>query len=84
MDSANGSTYPVKVYLKNEKQLVRSGMSGHVKFTGKSADAGGYFVPPVAVVGNTDGTRTVWVVDPASLTVFRSQGDRGEAFVLRS
>jgi RND family efflux transporter MFP subunit len=69
VDSANGATYPVKVYLENKEQLIRSGMSGHVKFEGKNGTHGSFFVPPVAVVGEPGGTRTVWVVDPSTLTV---------------
>lgn len=69
VDSANGSTYPVKVYLKNEKKQVRSGMSGHVRFVGKNGTEGAFFVPPVAVLGDPGGARSVWIVDPATQTV---------------
>ena len=69
VDSANGATYPVKVYLANREQLIRSGMSGHVKFVGKNGTHGSFFIPPVAVLGDPGSTRTVWVVDPATLTV---------------
>ena len=69
VDSATGSTYPVKVYVENQDRAVRSGMSGHVRFTGKTGGASSFFLPPVAVVGEPDGTRRIWVVDPAAATV---------------
>ena len=69
VDSANGATYPVKVYLENRDKLIRSGMSGHVKFVSKNGTHGSFFVPPVAVVGDPGGTRTVWAVDPETSTV---------------
>ncbi|MDD3313008.1 efflux RND transporter periplasmic adaptor subunit [Pseudodesulfovibrio sp.] len=68
VDSATGSTYPVKVHLPNSERLIRSGMSGHVRFTGKDGRAT-HFVPPVAVVGEPDGARRIWIVDPATETV---------------
>ncbi|QJB57120.1 efflux RND transporter periplasmic adaptor subunit [Pseudodesulfovibrio sp. zrk46] len=69
VDSTVGSTYPVKVYLDNEDKLVRSGMSGHVSFIGKGSDAAAYYLPSVAILGESDGTRAVWIVDPATSTV---------------
>jgi len=69
VDSASGSTYPVKVFLENADRTLRSGMSGHVLFTGKSAGPESYFLPPVAVIGEPDGQRLVWVVDQATSTV---------------
>lgn len=57
----SGSSFPVKVYLDNSEQLVRSGMSGNVKFPGKLASSSVY-VAPSAVVGNPDGSKHVWVV----------------------
>jgi len=69
VDSVSGSTYPVKVYLDNAEKLVRSGMSGHVNFLGQVSGESRYYVPPVAVVGSADGSRTIWVVDPATSTV---------------
>jgi RND family efflux transporter MFP subunit len=78
VDSSSGSTYPVKVYLANKDRLIRSGMSGHVTFEGKVVGKGGALVPPVAVVGNTDGTRSVWVVDPATSSVTRRDVSVGQ------
>lgn len=69
VDSTVGSTYPVKVHLSNEEKLVRSGMSGHVNFTGQSNGKASYFLPPVAVVGESDGSRTIWIVDTATSCV---------------
>lgn len=72
----SGSSFPVKVYLDNSKQLVRSGMSGNVKFPGKSATSNSVFVAPSAVVGNPDGTKHVWVVENGS-TVSRRDVELG-------
>ncbi|WP_320170616.1 efflux RND transporter periplasmic adaptor subunit [Maridesulfovibrio sp.] len=58
----HGSSFPVKVYLDNSKQLVRSGMSGNVKFLGRSA-GGSLFVAPSSVVGGSDGSKYVWVLE---------------------
>lgn len=69
VDSAAGSAYPVKIYLDNDDRLIKSGMSGHVNFLGQSSGKAVYLLPPVAVTGNADGTRSVWVVDPANSTV---------------
>ncbi|WP_419786646.1 efflux RND transporter periplasmic adaptor subunit [Pseudodesulfovibrio sp.] len=68
VDSVTGSTYPIKVYLPNKERLLRSGMSGHVKFLGKDGQVN-YFVPPAAVLGEPDGTRHIWIVDPTTNTV---------------
>ncbi|WP_432737580.1 efflux RND transporter periplasmic adaptor subunit [Maridesulfovibrio sp. FT414] len=57
-----GSSFPVKVYLDNTEQLVRSGMSGNVKFLGRSASSN-VFVAPSAVVGASDGSKYVWVLE---------------------
>lgn len=69
VDSSSGSTYPVKVYLDNADKLVRSGMSGHVSFIGKSSGKSRIFLPPVAVIGDSTGTRSVWLVDNETSTV---------------
>ncbi len=69
VDSASGSTYPVKVYLDNTEQLVRSGMSGNVSFLGQAKAQTSYFVPAVAVVGESDGSHSLWLVDRATSTV---------------
>ncbi|CCH50125.1 efflux RND transporter periplasmic adaptor subunit [Pseudodesulfovibrio piezophilus] len=69
VDSTASSTYPVKVYLDNKNRLLRSGMSGQVSFLGRESSGARYFVPPVAVLGKTDGTRSLWIVDPATSTV---------------
>lgn len=69
VDSASGSTYPVKVHLDNTDKLVRSGMSGHVSFMDKAGNVQHYFLPAVAVTGQSDGTRSIWVVDPKTSTV---------------
>ena len=78
VESGSGSTYPVKVYLDNEERLVRSGMSGHVNFTGLGESKAAFYLPPVAVVGESDGTRAVWVVDPATSTVTRRNVSVGQ------
>lgn len=78
VDSGSGSAYPVKVYLDNEDKLIRSGMSGHVKFLHQGAGTTRMYVPPVAVVGRSDGTRVVWVVDPETATVASRQVAVGE------
>ncbi|WP_147820784.1 efflux RND transporter periplasmic adaptor subunit [Salidesulfovibrio onnuriiensis] len=70
-ESSAGSGYPVKVYLDNADKLVRSGMSGQVCFMGRSERKSSYFLPPVAVVGESTGTRSVWVVDRKTSTVQR-------------
>ncbi|WP_027720189.1 efflux RND transporter periplasmic adaptor subunit [Maridesulfovibrio zosterae] len=62
----SGASFPVKVYLDNSKQLIRSGMSGNVQFSGRSANSS-VFVAPSAVVGNPDGSKHVWVVDNGSI-----------------
>jgi len=69
VDSTGGSTYPVKVYLDNADKLVRSGMSGHVNFLGQYDGKDNYFLPSVAVTGQSDGTRSIWLVDPKTSTV---------------
>lgn len=71
VESGMGSTYPVKVYLDNDDRSIRAGMSGHVTFTGLGSSGSACTLPPAAVIGETDGTRAVWVVDPASSTVTR-------------
>jgi RND family efflux transporter MFP subunit len=71
VESGTGSTYPVKVYLDNADRTVRSGMSGHVNFTGLGRAGAAFYLPPVAVVGEPDGSHAVWVVDPKTSTVTR-------------
>ena len=71
VDSGLGSTYPVKVYLDNNEKLIRSGMSGHVSFTDQSSEEQSCYVPPVSLVGGSDGSRTVWLVDEKNSTVRR-------------
>lgn len=71
VDTTVGSTYPVKVYLDNEEKLIRSGMSGHVNFLGKSSTVDSYYLPPEAIVGESDGSRSIWLVDPQNSTVKR-------------
>jgi len=61
-----GSSYPVKVYLDNSDQLVRSGMSGNVRFSGRSISSN-VFVAPSAIVGNPDGSNHVWIVEEGSV-----------------
>ena len=56
----------VKVYLDNSQQLVRSGMSGNVRFAGRSKNSNIY-VAPSAIVGNPDGSKHVWVVENGSV-----------------
>ncbi len=68
-ESSAGSGYPVKVYLDNADKLVRSGMSGHVSFLGRDSGKPNYYLPPVAVAGESNGTRSIWVVDPGTSTV---------------
>ncbi|WP_316897626.1 efflux RND transporter periplasmic adaptor subunit [Pseudodesulfovibrio indicus] len=69
VESGMGSTYPVKVYLDNDDQAIRAGMSGHVAFTGLGSTGTAFTLPPAAVVSETDSTRAVWVVDTATSTV---------------
>lgn len=69
VDSNVASTYPVKVYLDNNDKLIRSGMSGHVSFRGRSTASTTYYLPAVAVLGETDGTRSVWVINQETATV---------------
>ncbi|QGY40325.1 efflux RND transporter periplasmic adaptor subunit [Pseudodesulfovibrio cashew] len=71
VDTTTGSSYPVKVHLENEKQLVKGGMSGYVSFLGKAEGGPVCYLPPVSVVGESDGTRAVWVVDTETSTVKR-------------
>jgi RND family efflux transporter MFP subunit len=71
VESGTGSTYPVKVYLDNADRMVRSGMSGHVNFTGLGQAKAAFYLPPVAVLGEPDGAHAVWVVDPKTSTVTR-------------
>lgn len=71
VESGSGSTYPVKVYLDNADRTVRSGMSGHVNFTGLGRAKAAFYLPPVAVLGEPDGARAVWVVDMKTSTVTR-------------
>ncbi len=73
VDVDEGSAYPVKVYLDNAENLVRSGMTGNVRFLGKADDGRRVFLPPVAVVGGAGGNRSVWVVDPGTSTVVNKQ-----------
>ncbi|TIH16584.1 efflux RND transporter periplasmic adaptor subunit [Marinifilum sp. JC120] len=61
-----GSSYPVKVYLDNSDQIVRSGMSGNVRFSGRSISSN-VFVAPSAIVGNPDGSNHVWIVEEGSV-----------------
>lgn len=79
--STKGSTYPVKVYLDNSEKLVRSGMSGTVSFEGKKTQQTTVHVPAAAVVGEANGTRSVWVVDPDKATVNRRSVSIGELTV---
>ncbi len=60
-----GSSFPVKVYLDNSEQLVRSGMSGNVCFSNRAVSSN-VFVAPSAIVGNPDGTKHVWLVENGS------------------
>lgn len=69
VDSSVGSTYPVKVYLDNADKLIRSGMSGHVNFVNKGNDEASYYLPTEAVVGESNGNRTIWIVNPENSTV---------------
>lgn len=69
VDSSVGSTYPVKVYLDNDEKLIRSGMSGHVIFMNKGDAEARYYLPTEAVVGEANGSRTIWVVNPDNATV---------------
>ncbi len=71
VDSTVGSTYPVKVYLDNADKLIRSGMSGHVNFLGKSSAVDSYYLPSEAIVGKADGSRSIWLVDETTSTVKR-------------
>jgi len=73
VDSASGSTYPVKVYLDNKSKLIRSGMSGHVNFLGQVSETATYYLPPVAVVGEPDGTHSIWVVNTDESTVTKKK-----------
>lgn len=61
-----GASFPVKVYLDNSDQLIRSGMSGNVCFANRSV-ASNVFVAPSAIVGNPDGSKHVWVVKDGSV-----------------
>ncbi|GAB7022610.1 efflux RND transporter periplasmic adaptor subunit [Salidesulfovibrio brasiliensis] len=78
VQSTKGSTYPVKVYLDNSEKLVRSGMSGTVSFKGKNTEQANVYVPAAAVVGEVDGTRSVWVVNPKDDTVSKQRVAIGE------
>ncbi|WFS63305.1 efflux RND transporter periplasmic adaptor subunit [Pseudodesulfovibrio thermohalotolerans] len=71
VESGSGSTYPVKVYLKNDSGQIRSGMSGHVNFTNLGRAGEAFYLPPVAVVGEPDGAHAVWVVNPDTSSVTR-------------
>jgi multidrug efflux pump subunit AcrA (membrane-fusion protein) len=71
VESGTGSTYPVKVYLDNADRTLRSGMSGHVSFTGLGHAGAAFYLPPAAVVGEPDGSHAIWVVDPKTSTVTR-------------
>ncbi|CCO22178.1 efflux RND transporter periplasmic adaptor subunit [Maridesulfovibrio hydrothermalis] len=61
----SGSSFPVKVYLDNSDQIIRSGMSGNVMFSGRGS-SNSIFVAPSAVVGNPDGSKHVWIVENGS------------------
>lgn len=61
-----GASFPVKVYLDNSKHLIRSGMSGNVRFAGRSANSN-IFVVPSSIVGNPDGSKHVWIVEKGSV-----------------
>lgn len=78
VDSSAGSTYPVKVYLDNADKLVRSGMSGHVSFLKQANGKHHFFLPPVAVTGQSDGTRSIWLVDPKTSIVTRRNVSVGQ------
>jgi len=67
--SSEGSSYPVKVYLDNKDKAIRSGMTGHVNFLGHSNGEQSVLLPMAAVLGGADGSRSVWIVDPATTTV---------------
>lgn len=71
------STYPVKVALRDTASRVRPGMSGEVAFTFTS-DRQFIYVPPVAVIGENDGGRHVWVVDESTGIVSRRDVKTGE------
>ncbi len=73
-----GSTYPVKIYLDNTDRAIRSGMSGHVNFIGQTRGNSKIFLPPAALAGSPDGTRSVWVVDPKTSTVTERTVSLGE------
>ncbi|HAS89623.1 MAG TPA: efflux RND transporter periplasmic adaptor subunit [Desulfovibrio sp.] len=66
-----GASFPVKVYLDNSDQLIRSGMSGNVRFASRSGSPK-VFVVPSAIVGNPDGTKHVWVVENGSIVKRRN------------
>ncbi|EGB16275.1 efflux transporter, RND family, MFP subunit [Pseudodesulfovibrio mercurii] len=78
VESGTGSTYPVKVYLDNADRMVRSGMSGHVNFTGLGHAKAAFYLPPAAVVGEPDGSHAVWVVNPETSTVTRRDVSVGQ------
>jgi RND family efflux transporter MFP subunit len=77
VESGTGSTYPVKVYLDNEDRSIRSGMSGHVNFIGLGSAGAAFYLPPAAVIGESDGSHAIWVVDPKTSTVTRRDVDVG-------
>lgn len=78
VNSKQGSSYPVKVYLDNEEKLLRSGMSGHVNFTNHTDKNACYYIPAIAVTGNPNGVRSVWVVDKKTSTVTSRQVTVGQ------
>lgn len=75
----SGSTYPVKVYLDNSQKLVRSGMPGNVSLLNEfDSQKTVVYVEPFSVVGETDGSHTVWIVDPQKSTVSRRKVKVGD------
>lgn len=81
VDSTVGSTYPVKVYLDNTEKLLRSGMSGHVNFLAQGSGKDAYYLPSVAIVGEANGARAIWVVDRETSTVSRREVKVGKLAV---
>jgi len=73
----SGSTYPVKLVMKEGDERIRAGMTGEALLSFRSAFEHVFYVPPVAVVGAPGGARYLWVFDETRGTVRKQDVEVG-------
>ncbi|MEF2145942.1 MAG: efflux RND transporter periplasmic adaptor subunit [Desulfovibrionaceae bacterium] len=65
------STFAVTLRILEEDDRILPGMIGQAEFTFRIPEGSALLVPPQAVAGMPDGSRVVWLVDKATMTVSR-------------